>query len=53
MPTYTVKPGDCFKSIAKQHGFFNYQTIYKHAANKKTWPNPNTLERGQDRRRPG
>jgi hypothetical protein len=47
MPTHTVKPGDCFNSIAKQHGFFNYETVYKHGQNKKNWPNPNTLEEGK------
>jgi hypothetical protein len=47
MPTHTVKPGDCLNSIAKEHGFFNYQTVYKHGGNKKSWPNPNTLEEGK------
>jgi hypothetical protein len=46
MPNYTVKPGDCFNSIAKDKGFFNYQTVYKNGQNAKTWPNPNMLEEG-------
>jgi hypothetical protein len=46
MPKYTVVPGDCFNSLAKEHGFFNYRTIYKHGENEARWPNPNQLEEG-------
>jgi hypothetical protein len=46
MPKQTVSPGDCFNSFAKQFGFFNYQTIYKHADNSTLWTNPNQLEEG-------
>jgi hypothetical protein len=48
MPTnHTVKPGDCFNSIAKEHGFFNYRSVYTHGQNAKNWPNANTLEEGK------
>jgi hypothetical protein len=47
MPTYTVTPGDCFNSIAKDKGFFNYQTIYKFGQNSTNWANPNMLEEGK------
>src|SRR3954452_12647283 len=46
MPNYTVTPGDCFNSIAKAQGFFNYQTIYKEGENKKKFPNANMLTQG-------
>ena len=44
---HKVQPGDCLNSIAKENGFFNYLTVYKHGANKKNFPNPNTLEEGK------
>src|SRR5688572_4466199 len=47
MPTYTVKPGDCFNSIAKANGFFNYRTVYNHSNNATKWTNANTLEEGK------
>jgi len=46
MAEHTVKSGDCFSSIAKSNGFFNYLTLYNHADNaklKKDRPNPNML----------
>jgi hypothetical protein len=43
MAAYTVAEGDCFDSIAKANGFFDYQTIYKNGNNKTQWPNPNML----------
>jgi hypothetical protein len=42
----TVKGGDCFASIARAHGFYNYKTLYNHADNtalKAKRPNPNQL----------
>jgi hypothetical protein len=50
MPSHTVAPGDCFDSIAKQHGFFNYLTIFKHGANAQLCgdsTDPNTLIEGK------
>ncbi len=46
MPTHTVMPGDCLCSVAKERGFYNYLTIYKHADNTTRWLNPNMLEEG-------
>lgn len=49
MATHIVKPGDCFNSIAKQHGFYNYLTLYGHgdnAAIKGNRKNPNQLVEG-------
>jgi hypothetical protein len=43
---FSVDPGDCFASIAKAKGFFNYRTLYDHADNaalKAKRPNPNQL----------
>ncbi len=45
----TVKPGDCFSSLAKENGYFNYLTLYDHTDNvviqlKRT--NPNMLAEG-------
>ena len=49
MPTHTVQPGDCFNSIAKEHGFYNYLTLYEHGENasiKGNRKNPNMLVEG-------
>ncbi len=49
MPTHTVQPGDCFNSIAKEHGFYNYLTLYDHGDNasiKGNRKNPNMLVEG-------
>ena len=43
MPDYTVSEGDCFDSIAKANGFYNYQTVYKNGKNATDWPNANML----------
>jgi hypothetical protein len=46
MAEFSVSPGDCFASIAKAKGFFNYRTVYDHADNaalKTRRPNPNQL----------
>ncbi len=46
MSDFSVSPGDCFASIAKAKGFFNYHTLYDHADNaalKARRPNPNQL----------
>ncbi len=43
---HTVKPGECFASLAEQHGFSSYKTLYDHpenAALKSRRPNPNVL----------
>jgi|SRR5579859_4590159 len=50
MADYTVKPGDCFASIARANNFFDYLTLYNHADNaavKAKFPNPNTLVEGE------
>jgi hypothetical protein len=48
MPTtHTVTPGDCFNSVAKDKGFYNYKTIHKHGQNTTNFPNPNMLEEGK------
>jgi len=46
MPDYTVTEGDCFASIAKDNGFYDYQTVYKNGKNATNWPNPNMLVAG-------
>jgi hypothetical protein len=46
---YEVSNGDCFASIAKDKGYYNYKTLYDHADNaaiKTTRPNPNQLVKG-------
>lgn len=50
MPSHTVQPGDCFDSIAREHGFFNYQTVFKHGQNAQACgpgTDPNTLIEGR------
>jgi hypothetical protein len=47
MPNHTVRPGDCLNSLAKDYGFFNYQTIFKFGQNASNWKNPNMLEEGK------
>jgi len=49
MAIHTVAPGDCFNSIAKENGFFNYLTLYDHGDNaslKGIRKNPNMLVEG-------
>ncbi|HWB83565.1 MAG TPA: hypothetical protein VG675_05470 [Bryobacteraceae bacterium] len=46
MPNVTTAAGDCFNSIAKAQGFFNYLTVYNHSDNATNFPNPNCLEEG-------
>jgi hypothetical protein len=46
MPNVTSTPGDCFASIAKSKGFFNYLSVYSHADNAVMFPNPNQIEEG-------
>ncbi len=46
---HTVEPGDCFSSLAKANGYFNYLTLYNHgdnAAIKGIRANPNLLVEG-------
>jgi len=46
---HTVGQGECLLTIAKQHGFTNYQEIYNHPNNaslKRKRPNPNILNTG-------
>ncbi len=43
---HTVKQGECFASLAEQHGFSDYRKLYNHprnAAIKSKRPNPNVL----------
>ncbi len=43
---YTVQQGECLSSIAKQYGFPDYATLYRHpenAAFRKKRPNPNII----------
>jgi hypothetical protein len=49
MAKHTVAPGDCCSSLAKQHNFSSYLSIYNHADNvalKANRPNPNQLAEG-------
>ena len=46
MPNHAVVPGDCFNSIAKSEGFYNYLTVYNQGTNRTNFPNPNMLEEG-------
>ncbi len=49
MPKHTVQSGDCFNSIAKQHGFYNYLTVFSHGTNNQVCgpeTNPNMLVEG-------
>ena len=49
MPDHAVQPGDCFSSLAKENGYFNYRTLYDHPDNgpiKGTRTNPNSLIEG-------
>jgi N-acetylmuramoyl-L-alanine amidase len=49
MADHPVKPGDCFSSVAKENGYFNYLTLYGHgdnAALKGKRKNPNLLVEG-------
>lgn len=49
MAIYTVKQGDCLSSIATEHGFADWRTIYNHADNaefRRLRPNPNLIYPG-------
>jgi hypothetical protein len=46
MPNVISSAGDCFASIAKSEGFFNYRSIYDHDDNAAKFPNPNQIEEG-------
>lgn len=49
MADHVVQPGDCFSSVAKDNGYYNYRTLYDHPENatlKGNRPNPNMLIRG-------
>ncbi len=49
MADHAVQPGDCFSSLAKENGYFNYRTLYDHpdnAAIKGARANPNMLNEG-------
>lgn len=49
MADHPVVPGDCFNSLAKDNGFYNYLTLYGHgdnAAIKTKRKNPNLLVEG-------
>ena len=49
--TYTIKQGDTLAAIAKQHGFNNWQTLYRHEDNaefRKKRPNPNVINPGDE-----
>ncbi|HWC97026.1 MAG TPA: hypothetical protein VG456_09760, partial [Candidatus Sulfopaludibacter sp.] len=51
MANHRVTPGDCFASIARANNFFNYLTLYNHAANtalRMLRTNPNQLQEGDD-----
>ena len=48
---YTVAQGDCLSSIAYEHGFADWQTIYNHEKNKafrRQCPDPNIIYPGLD-----
>ena len=48
---YTVAQGDCLSSIAYEHGFADWQTIYNHDKNKafrRQCPDPNIIYPGLD-----
>ena len=43
---YTVQQGECLSSIARQYGFLDYATLYRHpdnAAIREKRPNPNII----------
>lgn len=43
---YTIQQGDCLNSLAKQHGFADFATLYRHpenAAFREKRPNPNII----------
>lgn len=49
MADYTVKQGDCLSSIARDHGFTRWRTIYDHANNaafRQLRPDPNLIYPG-------
>ena len=49
--TYIARQGDCLSSIAAQHGFRDWRTIYQHAANaglRDKRPDPNVLYPGDE-----
>lgn len=46
MPNVASGAGDCFSRIARIQGFFNYLSVYNHADNATTFPNPNQIEEG-------
>lgn len=51
MAVHVAKPGDCFDSLAKENGFYNYKTLYDHGDNatlKGARPNPNQLAEGDN-----
>ncbi|MBS1833705.1 MAG: hypothetical protein JST65_13390 [Acidobacteria bacterium] len=51
MAVHPAQPGDCFDSLAKENGFYNYKTLYDHPDNaglKGTRPNPNQLAEGDN-----
>jgi N-acetylmuramoyl-L-alanine amidase len=50
MPTHVVRQGECFATIAREHGFPR-DTLYNHPDNadlKKKRPNPNILQPGDE-----
>ena len=46
MADHIVQPGDCFNSLAKENGYYNYLTLYNHATNATTHTKPNMLVEG-------
>ena len=46
MANVASSAGDCFSRIANIQGFFNYLSVYNHADNATTFPNPNQIEEG-------
>src|SRR5689334_12813428 len=46
---HTVRAGECFATIARDHGFASHRVLYFHADNaalRKKRPNPNVLHPG-------
>lgn len=46
MKTHRVQEGDCFASIATQHGFTDWEVVYRHGENAARHPDPHVLEPG-------
>ncbi len=46
MTTHRVRQGECFVNIAAQHGFTDWEVVYRHGENATEHPDPHVLEPG-------